>query len=287
MNYQQAAEQLVGRCRDRRKIANNTYLVRRDSDEIAVRLHATDVLTFFADGRIRVNTGGYHTVTTVDRINAFLPGPWRVSRHRGLTLLYKMHRTVARINPFLPGPWRVSRYRGLTILYQMHPTAWTPICTVDNSCEISSEGETDGGDVQAYFASVRAEDNSRNRIRNRGRYWQKKVQEGKPAKGLTVANIMAKENATVRVCKMRLYGIEKFFLDANPKIIDAHGDYQLLSLPLTRWSNMLALKMVCPSTRVAYVSPVNPRVQSVSEALDWVFQMPEGQHYLEQVVQQS
>src|SRR4029077_16768691 len=136
MNYQQAAEQLVGRCRERRKIANNTYLIRRDTDEIAVRLHATDVLTFFADGRIRVNTGGYHTVTTVARINAFLPCPWRVSRHRGLTLLYKMHRTVARINPFLPGPWRVSRYRGLTILYQMHPTAWTPICTVDNSCLI-------------------------------------------------------------------------------------------------------------------------------------------------------
>jgi hypothetical protein len=170
MNYQQAAAQLIGRCRDRRKLANNTHLVRRDTDEIAVRLHATDVLTFFADGRIRVNTGGYHTVTTVDRINAFLPGPWRV-----------------------------SRYRGLTILYQMHPTAWTPICTVDNSCLISSEGEADGGDVQAYFASVRAADNSRNRIRNRGRYWQKQVREGKPAKGLTIANIMEEENATVRV----------------------------------------------------------------------------------------
>ena len=258
MNYQQAAEQLIGRCCRSRKLANNTYLVRRDADEVVVRLHSTDVLTFFADGRIRVDTGGYHTITTVDRINAFLPRPWHVSRHRGLTLLYKMH-----------------------------PSAWTPICTVDSSCLISSEGEADGGDVQGYFANVREGDNSRNRIRNRGRYWQRKVREGKPAKDLTIADIMEEENATVRVCKMKLYGLERFFLDANPKILDTHDDYQLLALPLTQWSNMLALKMVCPSTHLAYISPVNPSMRSVSEALDWMFQMPEGHHYLEQVVQQS
>lgn len=54
--------------RQSRKIGNNTYLVRRDDDKIAMRLHATDVLTFTPD-YVELNTGGWYSVTTKDRLN--------------------------------------------------------------------------------------------------------------------------------------------------------------------------------------------------------------------------
>ena len=69
---------LQGRCRESRKLAHNTYARRRNSGKIAIQLHATDILTFHSDGQIDLNTGGWNTVTTHSRMNAFLPGPWRV-----------------------------------------------------------------------------------------------------------------------------------------------------------------------------------------------------------------
>ena len=80
-SYTDADEILTGRCKDRRKITNNTWLERRGPDEIAVRLHATDVVTYYADGSIRLNTGGWFTVTTKARINEF--SPFSVSSNRG------------------------------------------------------------------------------------------------------------------------------------------------------------------------------------------------------------
>lgn len=55
-----------------RNAGNNTEVVERGED-IAVRLHSTDVLTFHPDGSVTLNTGGYYTVTTKDRINRFSP----------------------------------------------------------------------------------------------------------------------------------------------------------------------------------------------------------------------
>src|SRR5207249_5341140 len=76
-----AAQTRLGR-RDERGIANNTRLVRRAADRLAVRLHRTDVVTFYADGRITLSTGGWETVTTRDRINRCLDG-WSVGTERG------------------------------------------------------------------------------------------------------------------------------------------------------------------------------------------------------------
>jgi len=50
------------------------------------------------------------------------------------------------------------------------------------------------------------------------------------------------------------------------------------------WRTIRALKMVCPSTRAVYISPVEPRVRTVSEALDWYFQT---ENYLGSVTQES
>ena len=73
MDYAKASSLLTGRCANRRKVANNTYLERRDNGAIAVKLHATDVLTLFPDGRVLFDTGGWRTVTTKERINRFAP----------------------------------------------------------------------------------------------------------------------------------------------------------------------------------------------------------------------
>lgn len=67
---------------DRRKVANNTYAIRRDDDTIAIRLHETDVVTVTRDNRVRLETGGWYTVTTKERINRYIPG-WTAYSDRG------------------------------------------------------------------------------------------------------------------------------------------------------------------------------------------------------------
>lgn len=71
-NYSEAKEALGNR--DKRKVGNHTYLVRNfhtdvPADAINLQYHQTFIATFFADGRIKVNSGGYHTITTKQRIN--------------------------------------------------------------------------------------------------------------------------------------------------------------------------------------------------------------------------
>ena len=55
--------------REKRKIANNTYLIKR-GENFAIRLHNTDIITITPDGWI-LNSGGFRTRTTKQRINDF------------------------------------------------------------------------------------------------------------------------------------------------------------------------------------------------------------------------
>ena len=57
-----------------KKIGNNTYEVNYNNGNKAIRLHFTDVITFKSDGSIILNSGGWKTTTTKDRINTFLKG---------------------------------------------------------------------------------------------------------------------------------------------------------------------------------------------------------------------
>jgi hypothetical protein len=68
MTYQEAKEKLGNRTS--RKLANNTYLI-LDGQNIAVRLHATNVLTFTPQGTVIYNSGGWQTRTTKERMNAY------------------------------------------------------------------------------------------------------------------------------------------------------------------------------------------------------------------------
>lgn len=56
----------------KRKLANNTYLTIRDDGSYGVKLHNTEVVIHYPD-RVVLNSGGWKTVTTKDRINTFSP----------------------------------------------------------------------------------------------------------------------------------------------------------------------------------------------------------------------
>jgi hypothetical protein len=71
--------------RDRRKVANNTYLIRREGS-IAVRLHDTDVVTYLPNGDIVLNSGGWQTVTTKGRMNDYTDA--RIGSTKGVWSVY-------------------------------------------------------------------------------------------------------------------------------------------------------------------------------------------------------
>lgn len=59
----------------------------QENRAVAIRLHQTDIVTWVGDGRVRLDTGGWKSVTTKARINDWLPvgsylssvkGEWRV-----------------------------------------------------------------------------------------------------------------------------------------------------------------------------------------------------------------
>ena len=89
-DYQWADSQLTGRCKTSRKMANNTYLKRRSDNEIALLLHNTDIATYRDDGTVELNSGGWLTVTTKERLNRFTDasiwstnGVWTISISTG------------------------------------------------------------------------------------------------------------------------------------------------------------------------------------------------------------
>lgn len=71
----------------RRKLANNIYLNPHENGSIGVRLHETDVAIFYPDGRTVLDSGGWRTATTKDRINAALPSPWQLYQERSVWYL--------------------------------------------------------------------------------------------------------------------------------------------------------------------------------------------------------
>lgn len=87
-SYDQLEDYLSkGRSKDDRPIANNTRVIRRSPTTIAIKLHNTDVITFFENGSIQLFTDGWKTVTTKDRINRFAPAGISVYSERSIWYL--------------------------------------------------------------------------------------------------------------------------------------------------------------------------------------------------------
>ena len=70
------AERLYNSARSQKNgkpLANNTRLHRLNNGDFAVRLHDTDIIVINRDNRYTLNTGGWRTYTTKERINRFSP----------------------------------------------------------------------------------------------------------------------------------------------------------------------------------------------------------------------
>lgn len=79
MTYEEGLATLKGKTS--RKIGNNTYMSLEEGI-IRIRLHGTDVVTIYRDNSINLNSGGWRTVTTKDRMNKYLSPPWRVVQEK-------------------------------------------------------------------------------------------------------------------------------------------------------------------------------------------------------------
>ncbi len=78
--YEQCAAFLGGEAE--RVVASNVKVVRLSPGSIAIRLYATDIITYYEDGTFSWTNGGYYTPTTSARANQFGPkGVW-FSNHK-------------------------------------------------------------------------------------------------------------------------------------------------------------------------------------------------------------
>lgn len=97
MNYAEAVSVLGGR--EHKKVANNTILHRLDESTIGLRLHNTDVLTF-SPGSTVYRTGGWQTVTTKSRFNAFGADGVRIASDKRV---WNVYREGEFVEPFVDG----------------------------------------------------------------------------------------------------------------------------------------------------------------------------------------
>jgi len=66
------------------KLENNTFLVDKNADTVAVQLYGTQVVLIHDDGTYTLNTGGYRTTTTKDRINKYGPNVVQIKKRKWL-----------------------------------------------------------------------------------------------------------------------------------------------------------------------------------------------------------
>lgn len=74
MKYQDAVSMVRGkRNANRRKVGNNTYAEILPNGSVGIMLHSTYVVKIHEDNTYTLNSGGWQTVTTKDRINQYSP----------------------------------------------------------------------------------------------------------------------------------------------------------------------------------------------------------------------
>ena len=233
MNYATAIEKLTGRCQQSRKLQNNTYLQRRGQD-IAVRLHSTDVVTFHPNGDVSLASGGWDTITTKDRIRSY--SPFQLSTERGEAFLYLGRgQTVPFVDGITVTPEGEVKHAGKRTMDDIK-TEWRE--TDRENARISRWKSKAKG-------LTRDSSNCRNRARplasalEKCRCWQCSRKGFRPSglkygtcgacgcKGvytppacpkLTPAKIEAEENATVRRAMILCYGIARFLQDAGEPV---------------------------------------------------------------------
>lgn len=102
-------------------------------------------------------------------------------------------------------------------------------------------------------------------------------------------DLFCEEDFAVQAAKIQCYGIEKLVAEGRPQVLDREAGYELLAIPLPpmdRWSSnpIVILKMRCTTTKHTHYSPVEPRLTTVRDSLDWYFQTT---NYLDSVGHQA
>lgn len=80
-SFEQASAWLGGAAR--KTVAHNTDLARGAAGEIDLIFHNSRIVTFLRDDSLLLNSNGYRTVTTKQRLNAVLGDRGRVSQVKG------------------------------------------------------------------------------------------------------------------------------------------------------------------------------------------------------------
>lgn len=78
-----------------RIIARNTFRYETQDGREVIRLHFTDIVERLSGGRLRLNSGGFRTVTTKDRINTALSGSgYRLNQSKGVWTIQRNGESV-------------------------------------------------------------------------------------------------------------------------------------------------------------------------------------------------
>lgn len=72
----------------RMAFGDNTWLCKYQDKSFKMVYHDTPIVSWFSDGSIRLNTGGFFTRTTKSRMNAFLPEGFSVFQRNTKWYLY-------------------------------------------------------------------------------------------------------------------------------------------------------------------------------------------------------
>ena len=74
MTHSDAVKMVRGKTnRDTRKVGNNTYAEILVDGSVGIVLHGTTVVKIHPDNSATLNSGGWHTSTTKDRMNKYSP----------------------------------------------------------------------------------------------------------------------------------------------------------------------------------------------------------------------
>jgi hypothetical protein len=74
MTHAEAVTMVRGKTnRTSRKIGNNTRGHIEYDGSVSIELHSTKVVVLYPNGLVKLQTGGWQTVTTKDRINQYSP----------------------------------------------------------------------------------------------------------------------------------------------------------------------------------------------------------------------
>jgi hypothetical protein len=82
MTHDEAVKMVRGKTnKNTRKVGNNTYAEILPDGSVGIALHGTTVVRIHPDNSATLNTGGWYTSTTKDRINQY--SPVRVYQRKG------------------------------------------------------------------------------------------------------------------------------------------------------------------------------------------------------------